>query len=356
MRPGVPLAALMLACVAASGGCGRDDPAPAPAATPGVGERADLALTRRLAADRPGCAAAVGVDGEVVWAGARGVASVETKAPLTADTVFDIGSVSKQFTATAVLLLAAGGALALDDRLSAHVDGLPAWAGQVTVTQLMHHTSGVPDYTELLRAQGHSLQERTTQEQAVRAIAGTKALRFAAGSRFEYSNSNYLLLAEVVQAASGTTLPRYLREHVFAPLGLGLAMDPVARIPAKATSYERGQAADSQWEQVGDGGVQATVKDLVRWADNYRTGKVGGPALLTAQLADPVPSDLGPGMGYAAGVIVAADGAILHAGAWAGFRTAFEIRPDRRTAFAVSCNAAEHDPLAVTADLRAIWP
>lgn len=343
-----------LVVLALAGGCGQDARKPEP--TPlSQAARADLALTRRLTEDRPGCSAAVGVDGQVVWTGTRGVASLETKAPLTADTVFDIGSVSKQFTATAVLLLAASGALTVDDRLSDHVDGLPAWAGQVSVAQLMHHTSGIPDYVELLEDRGFTLQERTTQEQAVRVVAGAGTPRFPPGSRFEYSNSNYLLLAEVVRHASGKALPVFLRERVFTPLGLGMVMDPVTPIPAKATSYSGGQVADSRWEQVGDGAVQATPGELVRWADNYRTGKVGGAPLLAAQLADPVPSDLGPGMDYAAGVIVADDGTLLHAGAWAGFRTAFEIRPDRHTAYAVSCNSADHDPLAVVADLRGIW-
>jgi len=356
MRPHRWARALVaLATVAFAGGCGQDDQEARRSTTPSRETRADLALTGRLNTDKPGCSAAVGVNGEVVWAGARGVASLETKAPLTAATVFDIGSVSKQFTATAVLLLAQSGALTLKDRLSDHVDGLPAWAGQVSVAQLVHHTSGIPDYIELLQAQGHSLRGRTTQEQAVRAVAGTKTLRFQPGSRFEYSNSNYLLLAQIVQHASGTALPRYLKEHVFTPLGLDMVMEPVTHIPAKAISYSGTNVDDSRWEQVGDGGVQTAPSELVRWADNYRTGKVGGPALLTAQLADPVPSNLGPNMDYAAGIVLADDGTILHAGSWAGFRSAFEIRPDRRTAFAVTCNSADHDPLAITADLRGIW-
>ncbi|MCW6005926.1 beta-lactamase family protein [Micromonospora sp. CPCC 205371] len=337
-------------------GCGQEAREPEPSATPSQAARADLALTRRLTTDMPGCSAAIGVDGQVVWTGTRGVANLETKAPLTADTVFDIGSVSKQFTATAVLLLAGSGALALKDPVSDHVDGLPAWARQVSVDELIHHTSGIPDYVALLEAQGHALTERTTQDQAVRAIAGTKALRFRPGSRFEYSNSNYLLLAEVVRHASGESLPQFLRERVFAPLRLAMTMDPVTPIPGKATSYSGGQVADSRWEQVGDGGVQATPSELVRWADNYRTGELGGAPLLAAQLADPVPSDLGQGMDYAAGIIVGDDGTLLHAGHWAGFRTAFEIRPDRHTAYAVSCNSADLDPLAVVADLRSVWP
>ncbi len=345
--------------VLVAGGCGSSggeaaDPSPT---GPDRAARSELVLSGRLTADKPGCSAAVGVDGQVVWTGARGVADLAAGAPLTADTVFDIGSTSKQFTATAVLLLAAEGALSIEDKLAARVPGLPAWAGQVTIAQLVHHTSGIPEYVAILEAQGHSIQERTTQADALRVIAGTRTLRFRPGSTFEYSNSNYVLLAEVVRRVSGTALPAFLRERVFAPLGLHMVMDPVGNVAGKAIPYSGAdpKVLDSLWEQVGDGAVQSTPSDLVRWADNYRTGKVGGPPLLAAQLAGAVESDPGRGLEYAAGIVVAKDGALLHSGGWAGFRTAFEITPDRHTAVAVSCNLENHQPEPMAAELRRIW-
>jgi CubicO group peptidase (beta-lactamase class C family) len=137
----------------------------------------------------PGCSAAVGVEGKVAWTGVRGVANLATGAAITADTVFDIASVSKQFTATATLLLVDAGKLALTDPLSQYVPGLPAWATQVTIVELMHHTSGIPDYTGLLQEQGYQFTDRTTEADALQAVAGATELTFDPGTQYEYSNS-----------------------------------------------------------------------------------------------------------------------------------------------------------------------
>ncbi|HZO65270.1 MAG TPA: serine hydrolase domain-containing protein [Kribbellaceae bacterium] len=322
--------------------------------------RSDLALSELLKADTPGCSAAVGVKGTVVWTSTRGIADLSTGAKLTADTVFDIASVSKQFTAAAVLLLAIDGRLSTQDSVSQHLSGLPGWAGQVRITDLIHHTSGLPDYLQLLEAQGYSYSERTTQAQAVRTLAETPALRFKPGTSFEYSNSNYLLLAEIVHHVAGTPLPRFLQERIFAPLDLDMVMDSTGKIPAKAISYTNdapdtsdAQVADSAWEQVGAAGIQSSPSDLVRWADNYRTGTIGGKPLLAAQLAGRVPGSLD----YRAGIIVTVYDSLMHNGLWAGFSTGFEITPDRNTAVTVSCNSRTLQPIAaaLTSDLRNIW-
>lgn len=320
--------------------------------------RSEGVLTKLLQGDQPGCTAAAGRNGEVVWTGARGVADLSSGAPITPATVMDIGSTSKQLTATAILLLANRHQLDLADLVSKYVPGLPAWADSVTVGQLIHHQSGIPDYIDLLEADGNGFGVRTTQEQAVRGLTEVQSLTFAPGSAYEYSNSNYLLLAEIVAAASGVPLPQFLSAEVFQPLGLEMVMDPVAKIPGKAISYESSPSgfsiADSAWEQIGDGGIQATPSQLVRWADNYRTGRVGGEPLLTAQLADPV--DTGePGSPYGAGIIVSDDGTLEHAGAWAGFRTNLRITKDRQTSVAVSCNAGNGADEEVMEQLWQIW-
>jgi CubicO group peptidase (beta-lactamase class C family) len=314
-------------------------------------------LSVRLTPDKPGCSAAAAVDGKVVWTGARGITDIATGTPISAGTVFDIASVSKQFTATAVLLLAGEGRLSIEDTLAERLPGMPAWAGQVTIAQLMHHTSGIPDYIPLLVMRGYPVEKRATQADGMRTVVGVPRLGFRPGTRFEYSNSNYMLLAAVVHRVSGTPLPQFLERRVFDPLGLSMAMAPVAKIEGKAKSYGGLdlRIADSPWEVIGDGGVQSTPSDLVRWADNYRTGKVGGPGLLTAQLAAPVETDFGPDRSYAAGIVMAKDGALGHEGGWAGFRTSFQISPDRHTAVAVACNAANHQPAPMADELRRIW-
>ena len=328
------------------------DPTPAPpgseaSAIAEHAERSDELLADTLPADEPGCAAAVGVEGEVVWAGARGLADLSTGQALDTSTTFDIGSVSKQVTATAVLLLAQDGSLSLDDPLSRWVPGLPAWADAVTVADLVHHTSGIPDYTERLANDGRTLADRATQRETVASLAAVGELRAPPGERFEYSNSNYVLLAEVVREASGRLLPEFARERVFEPLELGMAVDPSGASPddadpSSARSYVRGpvearwQPAGSRWEQLGDGSVQTTSSDLVRWADNYRTGRVGGDELLAAQLEGA--ADAGDGLRYGAGIFAQRDGSLWHRGQWAGFLSEFWVSADRRTAVAVTCN------------------
>jgi CubicO group peptidase (beta-lactamase class C family) len=128
------------------------------------------------------------------------MADLRTGTRITPDTVFDIGSISKQFTATAVLLLAGAGTLSLDDPLAKHLGGLPAWSHRVTLAQLMHHTSGIPDYQQRLLDEGHPVSEPTTQQQALQTLAAVRRLAFSPGSAWEYSNSNYLLLADSVAA------------------------------------------------------------------------------------------------------------------------------------------------------------
>ncbi len=308
--------------------------------------------------DAPGCSAAVGVEGNVAWTGVRGIANLATgNDEITKATVFDIASTSKQFTATAILLLIEADKLTLDDPLSRHVPGLPGWAASVTVAQLMHHTSGIPDYIGLLHAE---YSDRTTQDDALKSLAAVPKLEFEPGTKYEYSNSNYLLLAEIVRQVSGKPLPEFLSAEVFRPLGLAMVMTPDPNVPNKAVSYSKSDGgtysvADSAWEQIGDGGIQTTPSELVRWADNYRTGKVGGQKLLAAQLAGAVETEPGGDERYGAGIMLDADGALDHSGGWAGFVTDFRISKDRRTSVAVSCNADNRDPVAIAESLGHIW-
>src|SRR4051794_11609636 len=165
-----------------------------------------------------------------MWAGSRGLADLETGRALNRTTTLDIASVSKQFTAAAVLLLEQDGRLSLADHLSDWLTGLPAWSQEVTLTELMHHTSGIPDYTHLLLNAGAELTDRTTQQDAVDAIAEAD-LDFPPGSRFAYSNSNYVLLAEVVQRAARTSLPEFLTARIFTPARLSMVLDPFGASP-----------------------------------------------------------------------------------------------------------------------------
>jgi CubicO group peptidase (beta-lactamase class C family) len=350
---------LTLAVVPLLSSCDRDNEAQAPeASTPksDIDARSQQVLDSHVKADEPGCSAAVAIDGRVTWTGFRGMANMATHTKINADTMFDIASVSKQFTATAILLLANDGKLSLTDPISHQLPELPAWAATVTVADLMHQVSGIPDYVGLLHAAGYQLSDHTTQAQAVKALTAVPELEFTPGSRFDYSNSNYMLLGEIAQRVSGQPLPQFLQSRIFRPLDLVMSLDPAGNPRDRAVGYENGDpVSESPWEQIGDGGIMTAPSQLVRWADNYRTGKLGGPTLLKEQLDGAVPTESGGSDRYGAGIYLRANGMLDHDGSWAGFLTAFHISKDRRKSLAVSCNSAEQDPQPIADALGPLW-
>lgn len=304
-----------------------------------------------LAADEPGCTWAVGIDGEVVHAGAAGAASIEDGTPMDTSTVVDIGSTSKQFTATAILLLAISGELDPTLPIDTYLTGLPDWAAEVTTQQLAHHVSGIPDYVGLLLDAGFDYADVTTDADTLAVLGEVAELDFEPGDHFEYSNSNYFLMGQIVLAVTGVDLGTYLATEVFEPLDLGMVMDPTADIADKATSYEWDDTdetwivADNPWEQIGDGGIQTTPSELVRWAAEYWAPTIGGADLNDARIGDTVEAEAGVGYGWGIGILdVGGLGTVLsHSGGWGGFVTSFDVLPDDRLAVSVTCTAYELD-------------
>jgi len=357
------LVVAVLICLVACGGDPKDaDPIPShEVEAPSRAEQSQDLVDLHSNADGPGCSAAVAQQGQVVWRGAQGLADLESKTAITPDAVFDIGSVSKQFTAAAVLLLQDAGRLRLQDPLADYLSSFPPWSETTTLDHLMHHTSGIPAYEPLLQDQGFELTDRTTQAQTVEVLGAVRKLEFTPGSDWAYSNSNYVLLGEVVRRVSGQTLPQYLKVNVFDPLELDMVVEPTAAIPGKALSYQGSapqfEVVDYQWEQVGDGAIQTTPTELARWGDNYRTGEVGGRKWLDAVLegaAKGPPGLAGETARYGAGIVQGENGELAHVGAWEAFVTGFWVSPDRATSLAFSCNRAS-DALALLASLSSIW-
>ena len=308
-------------------------------------------LFARLPAGDPGCTVAVGRGGKVVFAEAYGAARLDPLEPMTVDTVVDIGSVSKQFTATAILMLAERGKVDLDAPLSTYLPGLPAWGSRATIAQLIHHQSGIPDYIDLLLDRGFTeTGSSPTIADALAALGDVVDLRFAPGTSWEYSNSNYFLLSQVVQAVTGDDLPMFLTTEVFAPLGLDMVMDPMAAIDGKAVSYKRvagqWQIADGHWEPtIGAGSIQTTPSQLVEWAAQYWEPTIGASTINAERFDTAVDTHQGGVFdAYGAGMYETDMGSdigrvILHNGAWAGFGTSFYVAPAHRVALAVSCNS-----------------
>src|ERR1700739_4884466 len=166
----------------------------------------------------PGCALAVYRDGKIIYARGYGLANIEENIAITPQSVFDIGSTSKQFTAASILLLEKQGKLSLNDDVRKYVPELPSYGQKITILNLLNHTSGLRDYLVLMELAGINIDSVTTDADALALINRQKALNFAPGSEWLYSNTGFFLLSVIVQRASGKTLREFAAENIFEPL------------------------------------------------------------------------------------------------------------------------------------------
>jgi CubicO group peptidase (beta-lactamase class C family) len=308
----------------------------------------DAALDRLVDPGKPGCSAAVAEEGVVLWAGAEGLADLSTGAPLTTETRFNMASASKQFTATAIMMLEREGLLALSDPVAKYVDGLPAWGQTITLDQLVHHTSHLRDFWKRLQGDGHEFGDYVSHDDIVRAIARTSALE--PGTGYLYSNANYVLLAEVVHRASGQTLPVFLDERVFSALDLAMEVSPNLVAPDVAVSYDDfDQRQDSGWSAYGYSEIFSSPSELARWGDQYREGE------LIADDYDYGAVLMPDGAAYAAGIELRTDGSLRHDGRLGGHVTTFQVSPDRGTTIVVMCNGHLAPRFPVYDVLADIW-
>jgi CubicO group peptidase (beta-lactamase class C family) len=331
------------------------------------------ASTRRrfasIGRDQPGCTVAVARAGTLLFAEAWGAAQLEPRVPMSPDTIVDIGSTSKQFTATAVAILANRGLVNLDAPVSTYLKDLPSWSNEVTVRHLIHHQSGIADYVERLVASGTQTTSPAGDAEALAVIRAEPKLAFAPGTAWAYSNSNYFLLAELVRVVDGADLGAFLAREVFTPLALDAVMVGGAVLPNKARSYSRAGfawvSADSPWTQLGDGAIQTTPTQLTRWASEYWAPSIGGAGINEVRFVDAVPTGeslvAGVPLSYGFGIgEMRVDGrrVLTHAGGWAGFVTFFVVAPDEQLVVSGTCAAAESTPSAQTdlaVELLTLW-
>jgi CubicO group peptidase (beta-lactamase class C family) len=317
----------------------------------------DKVFTAYDKGDAPGCALAVYRNGEIAYARGYGLASLEHRVPITPKTVFDIGSTSKQFTAFSILLLERDGKLSLDDDVRKHVPELQPIEPVVTIRHLVLHTSGLRDYLTLWALAGMKTENWTTQADAVRLVARQRRGNFPAGAEWLYSNTGYLLLGEIVTRVSGQSLREFAAARIFKPLGMThtFFLDTHTEvIPARATGYAPREGGGfsvemSDFEQTGDGAVQTTVEDLLRWDSNFYDPKVGDrPLLERAQSVGTLTG--GKKLDYAAGLMIGAYRGlptVRHGGAWAGYRADLLRFPTAKTSVACLCNLGSTNPSAL---------
>ncbi len=255
----------------------------------------DVAVADTMERGSPVMVVGVARDGSVVFSRGYGLADVERATAVAPDTVFRLASITKQFTAAAVMLLVEEGRVNLQDRLSEYVPEL-AQADEVTLYQLLVQTSGIPDYAERLASADAKATARTTEQMIALIGAQEPRLEFEPGSRWAYSNSNYVLLGAVVERVSGQSLARFFSERLFAPAGLTDTVlgDPSPTDPRHASGYRRARDASSGFVRADDisftipgaaGGLRTTASDLLRWSDALFAGRIVTRASLATMIA-----------------------------------------------------------------------
>jgi CubicO group peptidase (beta-lactamase class C family) len=302
----------------------------------------------------PGAVVEVIRDGKIVLSKGYGFADLERNVPMTPAASFTIGSNSKQFTAFSIYLLAQDGKLALDDDIRKYLPEVPEFGATITIRHLLHHTSGLRDYFALMVLKGARYDEVVTQEDVLTLVERQRALNFAPGQQFLYSNTGYLLLGQIVQRVSGMPLAEFARVRIFEPLGMRhtrFLNGYGTLVPQRVLSYLPSGAGGYDYVSVceaadGAGGVVTTASDLALWDRNFYDGRVGGMDLL-AQMQ--VPAILGNGHpnNYASALLIDAYRGrriVEHGGAIGGFRTQLTRFPDQHFSVVVLANSPDLDP------------
>lgn len=330
-------------------------PMPAAGQQPAAAEpQVDRVFQQWSSGDTPGCAVGVSRDGRTVLAKAYGMADLEHGVPNTPASIFEAGSVSKQFTAAAIMLLAQGGALSLDDDVRRYVPELPDYGTPVTIRHMITHTSGLRDWGSVAAVAGWGRSVRThTHDHVVDILSRQRGLNFTPGAEYSYSNSGYNLLAVIVDRVSGMPFAEFSRRNIFEPLGMKDTQwrDDYTRIvPGRTTAYAAaggGYVIDRPIENVhGNGGLLTTVADLLTWNEALAAGRIGGAALVAEMHRQGVLND-GSSIDYAGGLVISTYRGVAevsHTGATSGYRAFLARYPDQRLGVAVLCNAGNVNP------------
>jgi CubicO group peptidase (beta-lactamase class C family) len=313
--------------------------------------------------DTPGCAVGVSRFGQPVLARAYGMANLETGTPNQHGTIFHAGSIAKQFTAMAVLLLVRDGKLALDDDVRRFLPELPDYGAPITVRHLLTHTSGLRDFFEMLiLARGRFEENRITDADMMDIVTRQRALNFEPGTDYVYSNTGYALLEVLVQRASGQSLREFAAARIFAPLGMTHTQfrdDYTALVPARAFGYAGGstwRASSPNYDVYGSTNLLTTVGDLLKWADNFDAPRVGDSAMVREMTTSAVLRN-GDSTGYGFGISLARDRDQIieeHEGSDPGFRSYLGRYRKYGVAVAVLCNTRSLNPVALGHDVAAL--
>jgi CubicO group peptidase (beta-lactamase class C family) len=297
----------------------------------------------------PGCAVGIIRNDSLIFSKGYGMANLEYDIPNTPATIYHMASVSKQFTAFSIVLLARQGRLNLDDDIRRYLPWFPDLKEKITIRHLLHHTSGIRDQWQLLATSGTRLDDVITQDQIIKILSRQQALNSKPGEKFNYSNSGYTMMAEIVKAVTGQTLRQFTDSAVFKPLGMlhtHFHDDYTEVVKNRSYSYYPKDSASYSnsvlsYSNVGATSLFTNINDMSKWVMNFYTHQVGDQQDIDT-LTKKGKLNNGREIDYALGISnMTYNGwkGLSHGGGDAGFRTMMMVFPSQKMGFLVFSNA-----------------
>ncbi|WP_428658532.1 serine hydrolase [Runella sp.] len=316
----------------------------------------------------PGAAVGVVYQGKLIYAKGFGEADVETGAPITPKTIFHVASVSKQFTAYAITLLAQQGKLSLDDEVRKYIPELADFGHKITIRHLLHHTSGLRDQWNLLVMAGWQMEDVITKENILNVVKRQRELNFLPGAEYTYSNTGYTLLAEIVARVSKQPFPDWMKKNIFEPLKMESTLfydDHQRIVKGRAYSFYKTSDLSAQpykkdvlsYANAGATSLFTTVEDMAHWIGNFRTQTVGDQATMK-QMLERGRLNKGDTISYAFALDHGKYKGLAyygHSGGDAGFRSYVCYFPKEDYGFIVFSNAAEFNPVGKAFDVAQVY-
>ncbi|WP_448566108.1 serine hydrolase domain-containing protein [Thalassotalea ganghwensis] len=332
-----------------------------------LAEQADIdkMIAHSINAQSPGAAIGVIKNNELIFAKGYGLANLEYNIPINSKSIFRIGSTSKQFTAACIILLVQQGKLSLNDKITKFFPDFPEYGDEITVKHLLNHTSGIRDYLTLSYMSGLGESDVFTDNQVKAWLVGQSNTNIVAGSQFQYTNSGYWLLGQIVEIVSGMSLSEYAQKEIFSPLGMNNTHfhdNHKQVVKNRASGYR--VVGENQYEismtrldMIGDGGVFSNIEDLKKWDDAFYDDQVFGDSFWQMMKEKGTFND-GKRSNYASGLLLGEHRGlqtISHGGAFVGYRAELLRYPEMKFSVIVLSNRADTNATGIAYDIATLF-
>jgi len=298
----------------------------------------------------PGAAVGVFQNGKILFSKGYGMANLDYGIPIDTESKFYVASIAKQFTAACIALLSIDKKLDLNDDIRKYIPEIPEYEHTITIKNLLHHTSGIRDYLGIMYISGRSFQDYSKNDDVINMLSKQKALNFIPGSQHRYTNSGYVLLAEIVNRVSGMTIREFAANRLFKPLGMVNTFfkdDRSEIIKNRVIGYQHhGESAYKRnlinFDKLGDGNLITTINDMMLWNENFYHKKVGGQKFVDLMLTKGILNN-GKTISYAFGLFhgdYKGYATVSHNGNMLGFGIEFLRIPEQHTAVVVMSNSS----------------